>query len=252
MKRWLLGWTGTALVVSLAVGVAGLSLASLANNLDEARRHVLRGLTYVAHNYLREAIAHLSEAARLAPGDLESQLLLALAYDAGQSHDLAVQRYRQVLQASDASPGFAALLGDLYLRQGRLDLAEQEYRRALREPDVVRAHFGLALVHEARDEPDLARARLEQVVELAPEMAEGRYRLARLLRADGLLDEAMGHLLAGKRQAPRHAGIQYEIGLIHEARGNVPAALHAYRYALQLSPGHAEAASRLQQLERTP
>jgi Tfp pilus assembly protein PilF len=142
------------------------------------------GLVYVGRKQNDEAIAYFQRAMRLRPnltdahlnlgnvyeamgksGEAESQLQAAVALaplsvqtrnDLGKFY-LRAGRWQEALiqfQASEASiPNTEAMdsLGDIALRQGRRDAAEQDYRQAIGLDEFdPRGHFGLAGILEGK------------------------------------------------------------------------------------------------------
>jgi tetratricopeptide (TPR) repeat protein len=81
----------------------------------------------------------------------------------------AVAELRSALSLDSRNPEVLSALGDVYLRQNRLDEARAQHDAALGiDPGLARAHYGLALVHRRRGERADARRHLEEYVRLEP------------------------------------------------------------------------------------
>ncbi|MEX0891710.1 MAG: c-type cytochrome [Gemmatimonadota bacterium] len=72
--------------------------------------------------------------------------------------------------------------------------------------------------------------------------------VASQLRVGGDPASALVVLRRNQEDHPRSATIQYQMGLNHEALGDIPAARRAYTRALELAPEHGPSAARLREL----
>lgn len=141
------------------------------------------------------AAAHLQEMLDTRPG---LPALARVAYLRELHGDVAGagEALRQAEAAGAASPfdvaSIVALQGDLAFGQGRLDAAENAYRRALRgSPGLLAAEVGLARVRAARGEREGAISDLRALTERSP-VPDAVTLLGDLAAREGYRDEAQG------------------------------------------------------------
>jgi tetratricopeptide (TPR) repeat protein len=101
-------------------------------------------------------------------------------------------------------------------------------------------HLAIAV---AADQPDRAlqlyRAALELPLDPRLQLA-AKLNLAALLLRGGAVEEAAHHAREAVRTDPELAIGWYDLGLIERQRGDLAAAIAAYRRAITLDPGHPE------------
>ncbi|MEB3322689.1 MAG: glycosyltransferase [Synechococcaceae cyanobacterium] len=146
-------------------------------------------------------------------------------------------------------PYACAKLGALEVSEGRAGRGIDLLRRGLGScPPQAHAeryelllHLAIAL---ARQDPGRAEALYRQAltVPLDPRLTlAARLNLAALLLGRGATAEAAALARRATALDPRLAMAWYDLGLIERRRGHLEAAIEAYRRAIELAPGHAEA-----------
>jgi tetratricopeptide (TPR) repeat protein len=131
----------------------------------------------------------------------------------------------------------ASLLGQVYLRQQRFDLAEQIYLGGLREnPDDADMYNGLGVVYEFQRRDQEAENAYAKAVEIAPDHTRARINLGklylkeqRLQEAETALKEALRHDPGPTSQHDAHA----ELGQLYLAQGDPQQAHRSCQRALQ-------------------
>jgi len=96
---------------------------------------------------------------------------------------------------------------------------------------------------------EAAVAAFSTLIEIAPEFAEGWNKRATVYYMSGRLDLSTEDCMEVLAREPRHFGALSGLGLIHEAKGDMAAALDWYRRALQQNPHMPLIAERVQALE---
>ena len=218
-------WGGRRVVaIGGAVAVAGVALTA-ARNLDYRSEVFLWTKTLAqrpgnatAHDSLAvalaragradEALAHLAEAARLAPGRVDYLANYATALERAGRREEAIARFEEVVRRA---PGYG----------------------------LAHINFGLALKRAGRVED--AMRELETGVRLAPEMAEARSALGGLMVDLGRTNEALPQLVEAVRLAPGLAGARVNLGVALVLGGRAAEAVPHLETALQLNPTLAEA-----------
>ncbi len=95
-----------------------------------------------------------------------------------------------------------AQLGSQYLLQGKLDLAEKKFLKALDyKPKLVPAHIGLALVYEQQGKVLLAGQNYQIALKLAPKDPDTLNNYGTFLCRNGKISEAEEYFLAAAKSA---------------------------------------------------
>lgn len=192
----------------------------LAQLVDAGRRHLEAGRN-------AEAVESLEGAVRLAPGSPEVQSLLGRAYLLNHQARPAASALEKAVELGSEDPRTNLYLGSASWELGRLDVAEQQFRRALESksgaaalialqqlgrlllfqgraadaldplqratvllPDDVDLQLQLAQALEGAGKADEALAAYRKAVTMAPELARARYSLAQRLQRSGHKEEA--------------------------------------------------------------
>jgi tetratricopeptide (TPR) repeat protein len=163
---------------------------------------LLAGVSLLALDRPVEAIGTLERAVKLMPTEPVAHLQLADAYERSGRIEGVVDEYRHLAGMSPTNDEYAYRLGKAYLRlaqvsyarlrtvnprsarasqalateyarQGRRDLAAQEFERAARlDPTLVEIHLALARLYAAERRWDDAAREVERELALAPESRE--------------------------------------------------------------------------------
>jgi len=166
--------------------------------------HLLAGVSLLALNRSAEAVVTLERAAKLMPEEPSAHIQLADAYERTGRIEGIVDEYRRLVQASPENDEYIYRLGKAYLRlaqvsyarlraanpnsarasqalateyakQGRRDLAAQEFQRAAREnPALIEIHLALARIYAADERWEEAAREIESELALAPESRDAQ------------------------------------------------------------------------------
>jgi tetratricopeptide (TPR) repeat protein len=215
-------------VVQLRMGM----LRGLQGNTAEARKYfdraallapdsleVLGGqvaLDLTSKN-VQEARRRVDE--RLQKGTPSGPLLMLAArvYAAGGDQKGAEDLLRRTLQTDPGQLSAYAALGQLYVRQGKLDVAKAEFENlAKRDPKPVGALTMIGTIQQMQGQPDAARATYEKAVELDPDAAVAANNLAWLYATKGgNLDVALQLAQTAKRKLPDNPDVNDTLGYIY-------------------------------------
>ncbi|CAN6134056.1 PilF Tfp pilus assembly protein PilF [Methylophilaceae bacterium] len=139
-------------------------------------------------------------------------------------------------------------LGAVYLQQGRLDVALEEFSLASKiEPSYAAAYNGLGLVQAALGQDALAELNFKKAVQLEPLNSEARNNYGSFLCARNRLDESIGQFMAALKN-PLYAtpAIAYTNAAVCSLRKNDSVQAEGYLLrALQLDPSASVAAYQL-------
>jgi tetratricopeptide (TPR) repeat protein len=154
----------------------------------------------------------------------------------------AVGFYRAALATRPTVATVHLEVGMALRRQGQLDEAMAEFRRAIEldskwSPD----HYMLGRCWEARGRLDEAMAEFRRAIELDPREARAHDMLGRCWEARGRLDEAMAEYRRAIELNPRGATAHFMLGRCWQSRGELDEAMAEYRRAIELDPRGARA-----------
>jgi tetratricopeptide (TPR) repeat protein len=175
--------------------------------------------------------------------------VLARLYQVHDQSDQAIQLYQQTIQEGDIqgwSPIILAQfhkgLGDVYLAQGRLDLATQAYQQAVDldnwSPD---ARLALAEAFSAQGDSASALHHLRTAVDVAPGSVEAQVALARALDQQGGHDQALKIYQATARDHPGNPRATLALARALQDRSRWDEAERTFRETIDVNAGTAEA-----------
>jgi Flp pilus assembly protein TadD len=171
---------------------------AISSKPDDAASHALLGVSLLALARAQEAVEHVEKAVQLDPNKPELRLQLALAYERigdsprvveqlralrrsepkepehayrlGKAYiDLAAWSTRKMIEADPASPRVLQMLGENYLVQGNLALAERNLSRAAElGPNVPGIHWSLAQVYVRKGDKQAALRELDRELAAVP------------------------------------------------------------------------------------
>ncbi len=155
----------------------------------------------------------------------------------------AVGRADSGLLGEMTRPAARSRLAEAYVRLGRLDDAEAEYRRALRAGEAgpaVRATLGYLLARQGREADanplfEEAMRDFRQKLQRNPSDSELLAGLGNLLAYRGDLEDAQSYLERAVSSSPRDCAAWSSLGELRQKRNQLPQAREAYRKALELA-----------------
>jgi Tfp pilus assembly protein PilF len=232
-----------ALARAVAAGNSG--------NLDEAERiardvvsknpqHLeglqLLGALLMAQKRSREAIAPLTEAARLGAGaEVETHLAIALR-DAGRSDD-AVAFLTSAIERQPAFPRAFQELGDLLRAKRRYAEAEAVLRRGV-ETAPMMAELSLLLGGVCLDRADPAGAKVAfaRALAIAPGNVDGQMGFGVALQYEGDFARAAERFRRVLAAAPAHPRARLNLGYCLIELGQVDEGIASLRAAVEAAP----------------
>jgi tetratricopeptide (TPR) repeat protein len=139
-----------------------------------------------------------------------------------------------ILRVVPDEPAALNLLGTIRARQGRLAEAEKFFMRAIGgDNKYVGAHMNLAYLYTLMRQPGKTISELKQVLLLDPKNAEALDRLARLLLAQGEIDEGIKILEQAEQSQQLSATLLVLLGDALIKKGSTPKAEARYQGALE-------------------
>lgn len=188
----------------------------------------------------------------------------------------AAERIGRAILCDGAQPSFHHHLAEVHLAAGKLDLAEQSCRQALRlSAALASAHNTLGVIFEQQGRHQEAAASFERTIALAPAfalahmnlgsalhhlgnssaaivalkqslaidptLADAEIELSKIFRETGALAEALAAAERALAIAPESAEAEFQLGVLAQQQGDADAALARYQRAVSLDPRHAPA-----------
>jgi serine/threonine protein kinase/Flp pilus assembly protein TadD len=142
-----------------------------------------KGLCAYRRRLAEEAITAFTVCVALAPDCAACYYNRALALMARGDSALALRDYDRALQLDPTLAGAALNRGALHLQELRFSEAEADFRLAESlGANQAAVQFNLALVHQARQEPDAALACVDRALEVEPNHIPSQNLRARLLK----------------------------------------------------------------------
>ena len=133
-------------------------------------------------------------------------------------------------------------LGDLLLRQDRVDEAAEHFAAAVRlAPDDAFVHNNLAITLHRQGRREKALSSFREALRRRPDYPEAHSNLAAVLIELGRCDEALRHVDAAIRLRPDMAEAHVRRGDVYAAVGRRNEAVAAYRRASEIRPDLVEA-----------
>lgn len=208
--------------------------AALGEGFEHAVLLNLSALRLENEGRLPEALLRLHRARELAPRDVGTLNALGLCLHRLERPQEALEAFDALL-AEDPNLAFAhANRGAALQATGRLDRAEESYRRALKlSPDHVVALTGLASIASRKGAHDEATALAEAVMRQQPNLPDASMSLARAELAgghDAAAEMRLHNLLVDPRISPIEAADAWNLlGDILDGRGQTDEAFDAYK-----------------------
>jgi tetratricopeptide (TPR) repeat protein len=173
--------------------------------------HTLAGIGFHVSKHAEEAVSSFERVLELDPGLRQMPLPRPLFWDhlsldlmaIGRTADARTYLERALADREDA--GLRELLGVAHEKEGRLDLAEADWLRAVADnPNNTDALLDLGRLALGRRRPDEAIRLLERAAELSPASLDPVYNLGRAYRLKGDADRAAHYeSLADRLRASR-------------------------------------------------
>jgi tetratricopeptide (TPR) repeat protein len=173
---------------------------------------------------------------------------LAMVHIELRAFDRAREDLQKAITANPEVAGYQEKLGTVILQMEEPDLeaAKQAFERAIQlDPDLFKAYYKLAQVHERLDDPQHALELYTQAIQHGPRFLEAYSELGRLYADLGFLDQASRVLAAGLEvaipQTQEEANLHYLLGSIYQQQRDYERAIQEFRAALAIIPGMRDA-----------
>lgn len=208
-----------------------------ARHPNDAPAHSNIGFCQFRLGRREESLAGYLRARELAPGDPQYACDLASVYLKIGRIELAQRTFREALALDAAcAPAMVGLGECLNLRGAHAEAAEMFQRLIRLDPKSVDGRCGLGMAHFGLKRYDLAKDALTEAIRLQPDHAASHEAFARVYEAVRRPHEALTALEEAARCQPYSARAQCAVGDAGIRLGQWRRALNAYQRALRLQP----------------
>jgi tetratricopeptide (TPR) repeat protein len=227
----------------------GDAIATLRGALDArpewAQAHFLLGSALYASGDRIEAREQLVRSLEIDASLMAARRILIEVRSALAEYDLVIEEGRRVLAARPDDLRVRILVAQAYVRQRDVDAALALLEGVAASDRDEQVLYALSRIYRIRGDLDLARAQLEQALELNPQQPDV---LASLLEADsgqGRLPESLARLRAAVEADPESSTLLQLRGLAEARSGLSSEAESSFRSAIDLDPNNLAAYQRL-------
>jgi serine/threonine protein kinase/lipopolysaccharide biosynthesis regulator YciM len=194
---------------------------------DNPEKLLKQGISYVQAQDYPQAQLALEKARGLAPNDARIHLQLAKTYHGLKQYSEELKACQEVIRLDPANVEAPYLLGMEYIRQGKKDLAQQEYLQIKDKKPVELGQQLFAAIYPPST-PQIKNARELLVRGMA------YYKAQNYTQAEAALKESVN-------LNPQEAVAYSYLGLTYAGLNRLPEAIGAYRQAINLKADFSEA-----------
>jgi len=207
--------------------------------------HALKRISFIGVTFRTRSVQEIRDLNAKMMADLYDAVAsaaLRMPVDRSFPIDQAAAAFTAAVEINPLADGAWLRLGLLEQERGRLDLAEQAYRKAIKvNPTQAFALNNLAAMLNARaGSQDEALAFAQRAVDVAGN-AVFLDTLAQIHRSRGELQKAAEALKLAAARAPNDAPVHYRLGVVLEDLKENAAAVAAYKRALAINGRFADA-----------
>lgn len=217
----------------------------------EAHRKAIEVGRLIESGDLKQAMELARQAVAADPENAETHYALGLCLEAEGNLDEAVAEYKK-MGVYAPEPLLELSLARVYLRQGKLDEAEQQARRAVqRNPWVPQPHLSLGAVAMRKRDYKTAIESFSAAIEADPRDWNARISLGDAYRASGRFDEALTQYSQALALKPDHPEALMGRAETWAQLGKWADAVAGFEKVLQVAPDMTIAQYRLARLYNT-
>ncbi len=159
--------------------------------------------------------------------------LARVAFAAHEYPEAATQAERALHDGTAPDPALWTLLGQAEARVGRVDRAEEAYRRAMAlAPDDAAPCYYLGRLYDDLELPGQAVEMFRQALRLCPGFVDAGRDLGTVLLRQGDVEGAVLALENARALAPDDAGLLNNLGVAQRQAGHLPEARATFEQAL--------------------
>jgi len=185
------------------------------------------------------------EALKSDPVNGDAHLYLGVAYMDTHSLELAEPELWTAVSLVPMSSNARNALGELYVSEGRMAEAEEQFRRSIEVEPNIMGYGSLGLIHWQRGDAKLAEQEWREALRLAPNDSSILNNLGLACTKQGRYTEAISFFRKAIELKPDDSSPHSNLGIAYEKTGQDGPAETEFRTALSLSPQKFETRNRL-------
>ncbi|HKN47092.1 MAG TPA: tetratricopeptide repeat protein [Candidatus Polarisedimenticolia bacterium] len=230
-----------------------LAESALALDPRESLYHTAMGSVLEAEGKKSDAEKAYLDALFLDPASPEPMSRLYVIYQS--SNDAAtIARLERLLTASleknQNSPVHNDWLGQVYMREGRLDKADMAFKSAVGQaPNEPQFRVSLGSLRIRQGKLDEARAALDEALKIKPEMPLALFDLGTTYAIQAQYDKAIEYFRRAERAGPPNHALFNMLAQAYEEKGELDHAAQYLRRSIDLKPDQPDRKSELARIE---
>jgi tetratricopeptide (TPR) repeat protein len=213
-----------------------------ATALDRKALPALAGLLQIdaSAKQFDRALQRVDKELKESPKDAGLLLIAARTYTAANNLSRAEELARQAIDANPSSFDGYNLLGQLYVRQKKLNEALQEYGTiAKQQPSNVAARTMVGMLLQVQNRQDDAKREFEEILAIDPRAAVAANNLAYLHAESGTnLDAALNLAQTAKAGLPEDPNVSDTLGWVYYKRNLSATAIDAFQQSVKKDPAN--------------
>ncbi|TBR22971.1 tetratricopeptide repeat protein [bacterium] len=166
-----------------------------------------------------------------------------------KNYDEAVKRLARAAAQSPKDPTAHKMLGSAYYWTGRVDLAEVEFKEALRLGPDAQGHLLMGIVEAWKGDNDAAYASFLKAAELDPQRADIQMNIGSIEEGRGRYQDALERFRRAVELDGTHPLYRFQLGMAYKRLGRDEDAAAQLRKAVAEFPGYQDAILELGSLE---
>jgi type IV pilus assembly protein PilF len=204
-----------------------------------AQRHYQLGLAYFKNGNYQQALPEFAKAVELNPSEPTYHESLGVVFMYNGQHEAAISEFQEALRID---PKFIEAKNNLaiaYLNNGDLEMARATLEEVLKDPFYATpqfAYFNLARIYEREGKIDDAIREYKRALDIDRDYADAHYNLGVLYFHQGKFELAIEKFTEATRLQPRVAVYRLNLGVSYVQAGETQKARMSFQRVLELEP----------------
>jgi len=162
---------------------------------------------------------------------------LAIVLERRGEIEMAIEQYRRALRAWPDDAEAMINLGCIFAEKNEIEAAEELFRRTLEiKPNSPEAHTDLGIVLAKQGNVESGIEHLKQALEIKPDYLEARINLGVFLAKQGEIETAIEQYRQALKIEPDSADTHHNLGLALAKQGNTEEAIAHFQQAWEIDP----------------
>jgi Tfp pilus assembly protein PilF len=202
-----------------------------------AQRHHDLGLAYLRNGSYQQALPEFAKAVELNPSEPLYHNSLGMAFMFNRQLDAAISEFQEALRIDPKFVEAKNNLASAYLLNGDLEMARATLKEVLKDPFYAtpqKAYFNLARIYEREGNIDDAIREYRRALDIDRDYVDAHYNLGLLYFHQGKFELAIEEFTEATRLQPRVAVYQRNLGVAYVQAGETKKARMSFQRVLEL------------------